>query len=55
MIKIVCVCRLGQDYPASSYVFLCMCVGGEGGGRERDIFTRMIHIIRGNCIQDVCL
>ena len=40
MIKIVCVCRLGQDYSASSYVFLCMCVGGEEGG-GRGIFLRV--------------
>ena len=26
MTKIVCVCRLVQDYPASSYVCLCMCL-----------------------------
>ena len=26
MIKVGCVCRLGQDYPASSYVCFCMCV-----------------------------
>ena len=26
MIKVGCVGRLGQDYPASSYVSFCMCV-----------------------------
>ena len=38
MINIVCVCRLGQDYPASSYVSLCMCVVGEGGGAGEGCF-----------------
>ena len=32
MTKIVCVCRLGQDYLATSYVSLCMCVWREGPG-----------------------
>ena len=26
MIKVGCVCRLGQDFPASSYVCFCGCV-----------------------------
>ena len=26
MIKVGCVCRLGQDFPASSYVCFCVCV-----------------------------
>ena len=26
MIKVGCVCRLGQDYPVSSYVCFCMCM-----------------------------
>ena len=26
MIKVGCLCRLGQDFPASSYVCFCVCV-----------------------------
>ena len=26
MIKVGCVCRLGQDFPSSSYVCFCVCV-----------------------------
>ena len=26
MIKVGCVCRLGQDFPVSSYVCFCVCV-----------------------------
>ena len=26
MIKVGCVCRLGQDFPASLYVCFCVCV-----------------------------
>ena len=50
MTKIVCVCRLGQDYPASSYVCLCMCVsvcvGGGRGAGEGHVYAYDTHYKR---------
>ena len=56
MIKVGCVCRLGQDFPASSYVcfyvcvcvcvcvFVCVCARACVYDRK-DMFRREMHII----------
>ena len=52
MIKVGCVCRLGQDFPASSYVCfsvcvcVCVCVRSRACVYDRkDMFRREMHII----------